>query len=93
MATKKELMELQAAPGQQELLTVHEMRAIELTAELSKLVIGQVIGQQDARAADVAEFVGHIHVIQRMIMSQAAARAYPDKLRLLGNVGIWETAI
>ena len=56
----------------------------DLTVELVNLVCHDVIGDGRSRAGDVNEFVDAIHDIQRMIMSQAAARAYPDRYRLLG---------
>jgi hypothetical protein len=31
------------------------------------------------------EIIHHIHIIQHAIMAQAAARAYPERLRLLGE--------
>lgn len=66
-------------------LTEAELKAMKLTGELANLVIGGVIGIGRTRDGDVGEFVGHIHAIQRMIMAQAAGRAYPDKFRLLGE--------
>lgn len=68
-------------------LTDHEHRALDLTAELTNLVTGRIIGGTSVtqpRIGDVGEFVGHIHAIQHMILAQAAARAYPERYRLLG---------
>ena len=66
-------------------LTPPELHALTLTRELVDLVCGQVIGYGTSRQHDVAEFVWHVHAIQHTIMSQAAARAYPTQLRLLGE--------
>jgi hypothetical protein len=67
------------------LLTEAEHRAIELTAELVNLVCTEVIGDGPSRTGDVREFAAHVHAIQQQILSQAAARAYPDRYRLLGR--------
>lgn len=69
------------------ILTADEHAAIRLTAELVNLVCGKIIGRGPTRDADVREFVSHIHVIQAMILSQAAGRAYPELYRTLGEVG------
>lgn len=37
------------------------------------------------QGADLAEARAAIHVVQRMILAQAAARAYPAEFRLLGT--------
>lgn len=68
-----------------ELLTEAEHRAMDLTAELWNLLCKDVIGRGPSRAGDLRELIGHIHAIQHTVMSQAAARAYPDRYRLLGG--------
>jgi hypothetical protein len=82
-----------------DLLTPDEHRALELTAELSA-VLSRIIraGAQEAIAqphvtremiaaeADRREVTALIHSIQNAILAQAAARAYPDRYRLLGGV-------
>lgn len=67
-----------------DMLTRDEKYAIDLTVELSNLVIQDIIGQGETREGDVREFVAVMHNLQRMIMAQAAARAYPEHYRLLG---------
>lgn len=67
-----------------DLLTQAEHRAMDLTVELANLLLGEVIGQGRTAEADSCELAIHIHGIQRSILAQAAARAYPDKYRLLG---------
>lgn len=69
-----------------ELLTQDEHRAMELTAELWNLLNRQVIASGPSHDGDCAELCGHVHAIQRMVLAQAAARAYPDRYRLLGGV-------
>ena len=67
------------------LLTGAEHRAMALTVELVNLLAGEVIADGPARRGDVNEVVHAIHLIQRMVLGQAAARAYPDRYRLLGG--------
>lgn len=71
---------------QPELLTEAEHRAIELTAELWNLLVQEVLGMEASRDGDTAELCVHIHGIQRAVLAQAAARAYPGKYRLLGGI-------
>lgn len=67
-------------------LTDDERTAIRLAGELSTLVTERVCGYGATRTDDVREIEAAIHVIQRAVMAQAAARAYPGELRLLGEV-------
>lgn len=46
----------------------------------------QIVDSGPTRDADLAEAVHHIHALQKMIMGQAAARAYPSTFRLLGGM-------
>lgn len=68
-----------------EYLTEHEHRAMQLTAELWNLLGEHVVANGPARPGDMRDFAAHIHAIQHAILSQAAARAYPDRYRLLGE--------
>lgn len=45
-----------------------------------------IVGHGPTRDADLSEIVAHIHTLQRTVLGQAAARAYPDQFRLLGEV-------
>lgn len=67
-----------------ELLTDDEKRALELTGELENL-FGRIVGNGSSRSFDLNEVCGHIHVLQHMLMAQAAARRYPTEYRLLGR--------
>ncbi len=67
-----------------ELLTEDEHHALAVTAELT-LLFARIIGGGPTRVGDINEVVEHIHVLQRMLMGQAAARAYPTLYRLLGE--------
>lgn len=69
----------------EELLTEAEHRAMALTVELVNLLAREVVADGRSRTGDINEFVGHVHGIQQAILSQAAARAYPDRYRLLGG--------
>jgi hypothetical protein len=60
--------------------TPAEMAALLLTRELAS-VLRQICGD----GADWEELVDHLHVIQRAVGSQIAARIFPDVLRPLGE--------
>jgi hypothetical protein len=65
----------------------NELFAMELTAELVKVLVKIVDEQKGVTADDdKRELIYHVHVIQRAILAQAAARAYPGRFRLLGGV-------
>lgn len=72
----------------EELLTAEEREFLKLTATLANLMRG-IIGDGPQAEHDWSEAVPMIHNLQHMVMAQAAARAYPDTFRLLGNVGGW----
>lgn len=67
-----------------DLLTDDEHKAIELAGELWGLLC-RIVGHGRSAAADLSEACTHIHALQHAIMAQAAARAYPDRYRLLGG--------
>lgn len=79
-----------ASEGQNEdLLTAEEHEAIGLLGQVAG-VISRIIrsGQPEISGTgtyDQAEMVAHIHDLQHMVMAQAAARAYPNRYRLLGR--------
>jgi hypothetical protein len=66
-----------------EALTEAEHDALNLCRDLANAVAEIMAGGSETRA-DWADFAVHMHAIQAMIMAQAAARAYPDRYRLLG---------
>lgn len=55
------------------------------TAALLTNQMAEIVADGPSRDSDLAEAVHHIHAVQRMILAQAAARAYPDRYRLLGS--------
>lgn len=65
-------------------LTEDEHQAMALTADLAN-TMARIIGHGSTAQADLTEVVYRIHAIQHTIMAQAAARAYPDRYRLLGG--------
>lgn len=82
-----------------DLLTEDEKKALQLTCELANL-LGKIcrtpsrpkghhhsledwIGNQ---SNDWAECAVEIHAIQHRLMAQAAARAFPDQYRLMGQL-------
>lgn len=67
-----------------DLLTADELHALALTSALAG-AMHEIIGDGPAAHGDLAEAVAAIHVLQRMIGAQAAARAYPQRYRLLGR--------
>ena len=72
-----------------ELLSDDELIALDLTAQLAN-TIRKIIANGGASDADMdrfdwAEAAAKIHDIQHMLMAQAAARAYPERFRLMGR--------
>ncbi|MEV4271953.1 hypothetical protein [Micromonospora aurantiaca (nom. illeg.)] len=65
-------------------LTDAEHTAMDLTAQLWN-TLSAIAGDGPARSGDLAELATHIHAIQHAIMAQAAARAHPDRYRLMGG--------
>lgn len=72
--------------GPDELLTPAEHRALEMAGQLFSLIADKVIRSERTGPGDERELLHHIHAIQHMVMAQAAARAYPDRYRLLGDL-------
>jgi len=64
-------------------LTSQEHEAIRLLGDVGNL-LPQIVAHGPTREADLDELVAHLHVLQRSIAAQAAARAYPHTYRLLG---------
>lgn len=66
-------------------MTPAEHRAMEMTADLWNHLVREVVADGSSAAGDLRELASHIHAIQHAILSQAAARVYPDRYRLLGG--------
>jgi hypothetical protein len=67
----------------EKLLTQEEHHAVDLCAQLAQSFIKILGNNQDSDDYKEAEF--SIHALQNMVLSQAAARAYPDLYRQLGK--------
>jgi len=67
-----------------DLLTNDEHAVMDMTADLAN-ALRAVIGDGEAAAGDWNEVAASIHRIQHSVLAQAAARAYPDRYRLLGG--------
>ena len=67
-----------------ELLTDLEHEAVEMAGRLWNTLC-KIVDQDRTRDGDLKELVLHIHAIQNAVLSQAAARAYPQRYRLLGR--------
>lgn len=67
-----------------DILTDAERAAIQKAGELWGDLCA-IVAPGSTRTADLDELIIHIHAIQHAVMAQAAARAYPDELRLLGS--------
>lgn len=67
-----------------ELLTDDESSIIHDAGTLFTRIVEEVIEDGPNRENDTAELRALVHGIQNMILRQAAARAYPDRYRLLG---------
>ena len=78
------------AERQTELMTEYEHHAMKLLAEVAN-AMGRIVGGGTSRVGDLREAVGLIHGLQQMVLSQAAARAYPDRYRLLGGMPGWRS--
>jgi hypothetical protein len=66
-------------------LTDEEREAIRLAGRLYCYIRDNVCGSGSSRDDDLAELRASIHHIQHLVMAQAAARAYPGELRLMGE--------
>lgn len=74
-----------------DLLTGEELEAIDLMGRVAVL-LAVIVAPGPAANQDTLELHHHIHAIQRAIGSQAAARAYSQRFRQLGDVGAWNEA-
>ena len=68
------------------LLTADEREAVRLAGQLYTLIAGHVVTDGPTRDDNLAEVRAAVHLIQRAVLAQAAARAYPLEFRLLGAV-------
>lgn len=59
----------------------------ELVADLGEIWgrFCDVIADGPSRSGDLGELIFHVHALQSALLRQAAARAFPDRYRLLGS--------
>jgi Helix-turn-helix domain/Bacterial regulatory proteins, gntR family len=69
-----------------DLLTEDEREVVRQAGQLYTLIADRIVAHGPTRDDDLAELRAAIHVIQRAMEAQAAARAYPREFRLLGTV-------
>lgn len=67
------------------MLTESERKAVRLAGELYSLIRDEVCGNGDSRDADLLEVRISIHHVQNWVKAQAAGRAHPGELRLMGD--------
>ncbi len=65
-------------------LTQDEHSAVYLLGKAAE-TIRRIIGEGSQSSHDWAEAASYIHILQRMVLAQAATRAYPDLYRALGE--------
>ena len=68
-------------------LTFEENEVVNMLGDAFNIFSRAIVANGAMYDHDVNEFAGFIHGAQRMVLSQAAARCYPDSYRLLGKVG------
>lgn len=68
-----------------ELLTAQEHDCLSHLARAANLLRKITMADTGTYPHDWEEAAAAIHVLQRMVLSQAAGRAYPQRYRLLGN--------
>jgi transcriptional regulator with XRE-family HTH domain len=68
------------------LLTKAEREAVRQAGLLYTFIAEQVVVDGPTRNDDLAEVRAAVHVVQRAVLAQAAARGYPAEFRLLGGV-------
>lgn len=74
-------------PSSSSLLTQTEKDIINGLGEILRLFVRDVLDEKEDRVAQIdrTEFRTLIQLAQRYIMAQAAARAYPDEFRIIGQ--------
>lgn len=65
-------------------MTEDEHHAVALLAELFH-VLSRIVGNGHPRDDDLRELGTHVHALQAAVLSQCAARTYPERYRLLGE--------
>lgn len=66
-------------------LTEDELKADDMILELLNHIREKVMLDGESFKSHMKDVIFHIHSLQTIVMSQAAARAYPERFRLLGQ--------
>ena len=66
------------------MLKDEEQKCIERLSDIYMELV-DIMTDGLSKPYDTLEVTFHIHALQNMVMAQSAARAYPDKYRLLGG--------
>lgn len=66
-------------------LSVAEDEAMILLCDFVNLMSKEIVGSGPTRNGDLVEIVFHVHALQQKLMSNAFARANPDRFRVLGG--------
>lgn len=77
-------MEMKPGADGAPLLTPEEHEVMDMTANLAN-ALRRVVGDGPHAAHDWNEIAAPIHTIQHHVLAQAAARAYPERYRLMGQ--------
>ena len=67
-------------------LTDSEHAVMAALATVWDTFVNEIVEHGETREHDLDEIAADIHALQRTVMKQAAARAYPSRYRLLGGV-------
>lgn len=67
------------------LLTDDEHEFVRLAGQLCAFFKTKIVLDGPNREGDIREVEAAIHTLQARVMSNAAARAFPDRYRLLGG--------
>lgn len=67
------------------LLTADEHKAVRMAGHLYTFIAERVVADGLTRDDDLAELRAAVHVIQRAVLANAAARAFPTEIRKLGG--------
>lgn len=73
-------------PAPAGLLTADEHEAVRQAGLLYTMIASRIIADGPTKDDDIAEIRAAIHLIQRAVLAQAAARAFPHEFRQLGSV-------
>jgi hypothetical protein len=68
-----------------EQLLTDEERNLVATLGYTTYTFSKICGKGDTRDPDQDEWARHVNALQNMVLAQAAARAYPEEFRLLGE--------